>query len=331
MSQDEITGHRDSHSERAKRIAKAIVSHENSVLLIVLVAMMGGMAVLSHGTFAKPANIVNIIQQSAERGVAAVGQTFVILTGGIDVSVGGVALMSLILGALLMEGTTALPVGPIAVLLLFGIGVGSFNGSLVSRLGIPALIVTLGVWEASHGAAFLMSGGETISNLPSFISFIGQGRVAGVPITIIIFVAVAVIGYLILQYTTYGRSIYAVGGNPMSAWLSGIRVKNILFSVYVIAGFLAALAGLMIMGRVGCASTVTAGGLELDSIAATVVGGVSLMGGRGNIIGVVIGTIIISVIRNGLNILGLHPAYQNVVKGIVIILAVVIDYVRRRK
>jgi len=230
-----------------------------------------------------------------------------------------------------MEGTTAVPVGPIAVLLLFGLGVGCFNGSLVSRLGIPALIVTLGVWEASHGAAFLMSGGETISNLPPFISYLGQGRIAGVPITIIIFVVTAVIGYLVLQYTTYGRSIYAVGGNPVSAWLSGVKVKNILFSVYAIAGILGALAGLMIMGRVCCASTVTAGGLELDSIAATVVGGVSLMGGRGNLIGVVIGTIIITVIRNGLNILGLHPAYQNVVKGIVIILAVVIDYVRRRK
>jgi ribose/xylose/arabinose/galactoside ABC-type transport system permease subunit len=327
---NEIPNKPSSHRETAKNVLRAIVRHENAVLLLVLLGMIGGLAGFTHGTFVKPANAVNVILQSAERGIAAVGQTFVILTAGIDVSVGGVALMSLILGAVLMTGTTAVPVGPIAVILLFGIAVGSFNGSLVSRLGIPALIVTLGVWEASGGAAFLMSGGETIWDLPPFISYIGQGRIAGVPVPVIIFIAIAVVGYFVLQHTTYGRSIYAVGGNSVSAWLSGIRVKNILFSVYVISGFLAALAGLIIMGRCGCASTVTAGGLELDSIAATVVGGVSLMGGRGNILGVIIGTIIISVIRNGMNIIGLHPAFHAIVKGVVIIVAVVIDYIRRR-
>ena len=331
MSQNEITSNRDSRSGRVRKALKTIMSHENAVLLVVLIGMMVGLTWATNGTFGKPANIRNVLLQSAERGIASVGQTFVVLTAGIDVSIGGVALMSLIIGALMMEGTTAVPVGPIAVMLLFGIGIGAFNGSMVSRLGLPALIVTLGVWEASHGVSFLISGGETIWNLPEFITYIGQGRIGGMPVPVIIFIIIAAIGYYVLRYTTFGRSVYAVGGNPMSAWLSGIKVKNILFSVYAIAGFLAALAGLLIMGRVGCASTVTAGGLELDSIAATVVGGVSLMGGRGNIIGVVIGTIIISVIRNGMNIMGLHPAFHSIAKGVVIIVAVAIDYIRRRR
>jgi len=221
-------------------------------------------------------------------------------------------------------------VAGIAAMLFFGMGVGTFNGVMVSRVGVPALIVTLAVWEASKGAAFLMCGGETIANLPSFIQHIGGGRIGGVPIPVIIFIIVIVVSYLVLMHTKFGRFVYAVGGNPVTAWLSGVNVKSILMSVYMISGFLAGLAGLLITGRIGCASLVSGGGLELDSIAAVTVGGVSIIGGRGNIIGVVIEVLIIGAIHNGLNIIGIHPAFHNIVKGVIIITAVSIDYLRRR-
>jgi putative xylitol transport system permease protein len=230
----------------------------------------------------------------------------------------------------LMTGTTAFPVGPIAVMLLVGAGVGSVTGSIVSRIGVPALIVTLGLWQVCRGSAFLICGGYTIANVPTGMRFIGAGHIAGVPVPIIIFVAVAIVTYFVLYHTTFGRLVYAVGGNPVSAWLSGINIKNILFSVYVISGFLAALAGIIMLGRMACASMAAASALMLDSIAAVSIGGVSLMGGRGTLIGVIIGVMIIGVIRNGMNIIGMHPAYQDIVGGVVIITAVSIDYLRRR-
>jgi len=230
-----------------------------------------------------------------------------------------------------MTGTTAFPVVPLAVMLAFGAGIGACNALSISRIGMPALIVTLAMWQIMTGTTFLVCGGYTIGNLPPAMSFLGAGRVVGIPVPVIIFVVVTVVAYFILNHTSFGRSVYAVGGNPVSAWLSGINVKNIVFSVYVISGFLAALAGMIILGRVMCASTATASGLELDSIAAVSIGGVSLMGGRGTIVGAILGTIIIGVINNGLTMIAVKPWYQLIVKGAIIFAAVAVDVVRRRR
>ncbi|MBA7670489.1 Ribose import permease protein RbsC [subsurface metagenome] len=162
------------------------------------------------------------------------------------------------------------------------------------------------------------------------MAFLGSGVVAGVPVPIIIFIVVAVVGYFVLNHTTFGRSVYAVGGNPVAAWLSGIRVQNIKFSVYVICGFTAALAGIIMLGRIMCASMAAGTGLLFDAISSVVIGGVSLFGGRGTVIGVIIGVMIIGVINNGMNIMGLHPALQSIAKGAVIFVAVAIDSTRRR-
>ena len=304
--------------------------HENGVLALILLALIAGFGGMTKGLLVTRNNVTNIILQSSERGVASIGQAFVILTAGIDLSITGVALLTQILGASLMTGTTAFPVGPIAVMLLVGAGIGAISGSVVSRIGVPALIVTLGLWQVCRGSAFLICKGYTIANVPRGMCFIGAGHIAGVPVPIIIFVAVAIVTYFVLYHTSFGRMVYAVGGNPVSAWLSGINVKNILFSVYVISGFLAALAGIIMLGRMACASMAAASALMLDSIAAVSIGGVSLAGGRGTLIGVIIGVMIIGVIRNGMNIIGIHPAYQDIVSGVVIITAVSIDYLRRR-
>jgi putative xylitol transport system permease protein len=322
----------------ARQVARRVFRHENAVLIIVLIALIAGMAGITKGLTLSRANMSNVLLQSSIRGVASVGQAFVILSAGIDLSVGGIGLFTAVLGASMMTGDLGLNIVGhplslflvIPIMLLVGVGWGAINGSLVSRVGLPALIVTLGMWQISKGAAFEVSGGKYIMELPDSLAFFGEGSVAGVPVPVIIFIVVAVVAYFVLSYTTFGRSIYAVGCNPVSAWLTGINVKNMLFSVYGIAGFLAGLAGIMITARTMSAAMKTLGGLELETIAAVCVGGVSIMGGRGSLIGVVIGALIIGIINNGMTVLGATLTAQSIAKGAIIITAVAIDYIRRR-
>jgi len=317
-------------SATARDIAQRISRHENALIAGILIVIIAVMAGITRGATLTKANFSHILLHSSTRGIASIGQTLVILTAGIDVSVGGLALMCAILGASIMKGTTGFPVGAIACALLLGLGIGAVNGSLVSRIGMPALIVTLGMWQVTRGGAYVICRGTTIRHLPEAMRFFGQGNVAGVPVPAIIFIAVAAVVYFVLYHTTFGKSIYAVGGNPVSAWLSGINVRNVYFMVYVISGFLAAIAGVILMSRMMTAGMNTVMGLELDSIAAVCIGGISLMGGRGTLIGAVIGVFIIGVINNGMNVFGINPAYYSIVKGAIIIGAVAADYIRRR-
>ena len=321
----------------AQAIARRFFRHENAVLIVVLVALIAGMGVITKGLTTKPVNMMNILLQSSMRGYAAVGQAFVILTTGIDLSVGGLGLLCSILGALLMTKASYNIVGHpmdvytvIPIMIFFGVSVGTLNGLAVSRIGMPPLIVTLAMWQICNGVAFQLCGGKSIAEQPSNLTFFGQGHVAGVAVPVIIFIAIAVMAYFVLNYTAFGRSVYAVGGNPVSAWLSGINVKNTQLIVYSVSGCLAGLAGVVMTGRIMSASMRTLEGLELDSIAAVCIGGVSLMGGRGSLIGVIIGVLIIGVINNAMSVLGASPAVVGIVKGAIIFTAVAIDYLRRR-
>ena len=326
-----ITSSERSNQSKSESRIRKFFKHENAVLGIILVAIIIVMGIITRGRTLTRQNIMNVFLQNATKGIAAIGQLFVILTGGIDLSVGGIALVATIAGASMMTGQTGFPGGTIALLLLIGIGIGSANGSLVSRIGMPALIVTLGMWQITDGIGYVICRGIVFRNLPEAIRIFGSGTIAGFPIPAIIFIIIAVIAYLVLEYTTFGRSIYAVGGNPVSAWLSGIKSNNIQFSVYVISGFLGALAGFLIMSRTMCGGMTTAVALEMDSIAAVVIGGVSLMGGRGTLVGAVLGILIMGVINNGMNVFALDPAFHDLVKGAIIIAAVAIDYIRRRR
>ncbi|MBA7604734.1 Ribose import permease protein RbsC [subsurface metagenome] len=322
----------------AREMAGRVIRHENAVLIVVLAALVGGLGVITGGLTTSRANMMNVLLQSSVRGVAAVGQAFVILTAGIDLSVGGMGLVASVIGASMMTASPewsllGYPVSmylAIPVMLLVGAGFGVFNGSLVSRIGMPALIVTLGMWQICTGIAFGVSGGFSIAELPAALVFWGEGRVAGVPVPVIVFVAVGVVAYFVLYHTTFGRSIYAVGGNPVVAWLSGIRVKNIRLMVFIIAGFLAGLAGVLWTARTMSAQMRSLMGLELDTIAAVCIGGISLMGGRGTLIGAIIGVMIIGVVNNGMSILGAGPFMQGIVRGAIIIAAVAVDYIRKR-
>lgn len=335
----ERAGRLETHTDRARHIARRFFKYENAVLVVVLIVLIASLSVITKGLTSTPQNMRNILIQSSMRGVSAVGQAFVILTAGIDLSVGGIGLFVSVLGAAMVTGLgyqnitggqATLPMA-IATMLVVAIGIGAMNGTAVSRVGVPPLIVTLAMWEGMKGIAFLTGKGQSIGHMPEALSFIGSGNIAGVPVPIIIFIAVSVVAYFVLTYTEFGRSVYAAGGNPASAWLSGINVKGILFRVYIISAFLAGLAGVIATARIMSASMATLSGLELDSIASVVIGGVSLMGGRGNLIGVVLGVIIIGVINNGMSVLGANPAVQGIARALIIFSAVAIDCVRRRR
>ncbi|MBA7620272.1 Ribose import permease protein RbsC [subsurface metagenome] len=321
----------------AREVARRVFRHENAILVVILIAIVAGISSRTKGLTTSRGNIMNVTLQSSMRGLASIGQAFVILTGGIDISIGGLALASACLGAGLMTSEyyniigTPLPISiGIGIMLLVGLGVGAFNGLLISRIGMPALIVTLAMWQILTGIGYQVTGGTTFLYLPQSLAFFGQGYIAGVPVPVIIFVAAAVAAYFVLYHTTFGRSVYAVGGNPVSTWLSGVNVKRVQLTVYVISGFLAALAGVIALSRAMAASLYTAAGLELDSIASVVIGGVSLAGGRGTLIGPIIGVFIIGVINNGLNAMGVPPQSQDILKGVIILVAVMIDHLRRR-
>jgi ribose/xylose/arabinose/galactoside ABC-type transport system permease subunit len=334
-----MTERMQSTQEQSGGIIRRIVRHENAVLGLVLVVLVAAVAVLSKGLSIRPANVTNILVQSSMRGVASVGQAFVILTSGIDVSVGGMGLVCSVLGAGMMTESAQLNIigypmpiyVAIPITLLLGVAWGSLNGSLVAHVGVPALIVTLGMWQITQGVAFQISKGQSFGYQPESLLYFGKGIIAGVPVPIIMFIVVVAVAYFILNYTTYGKAVYAIGGNPLGAWLSGVNLKRTQFSVYLISGLLAALAGVIATARASAASMRTLTGLEIDSIASVAVGGISIMGGRGNLIGVVLGVVIIGVVNNAMSVLGAGAGEQKFVKGMIIIAAVAIDYIRSRR
>jgi ribose transport system permease protein len=333
MTEDKDTGRNlaayPDTGARAKQIFRNFMRHENAVLGVVLVVVIVALGVVTKGQTLTRNNITNIWIQSASKGVAALGQAFVLISGGLDISIGGIGLVAAIVGSHLMTGQAGFPVVAVGVMFLLGIAFGTLNGTIVSRIGMPALIVTLGMWRITDGIAYMVSGGVTTRNLPQSFYIFGGGKVAGAPVPILILIAVAVVSYLMLNHTTFGRSLYALGGNRISAWLSGVRVRNIELIAYVISGFTGALAGIILTSRVMSGGMGTVEGLEIDSIIAACLGGVSLAGGKGSVIGVVIGVILLGVINNGLNVFAVNPALQWIVKGLLIIAAVAVDYIRR--
>ncbi len=328
----EIEERAKSFKDTARDIVRGIFRNENAVLGGILVVLVGIFAVLTKGHAVTRGNVLGVLVQSSVRGIAAMGQTFAILTGGIDLSISGVALIAMALAATFMEGK----VGPltvaagIAIMLVVGMALGATTGLARSRIKMPALIVTLALGIMLNGVALRVTGGYIITNLPKQIGFLGQSYVAGFPVIGIAFITIAAIVYFVLNHTTFGRSVYAVGGNPVSAWLSGINVNNVVVWACAICGLCAGIAAWAAMSRIACFTMASTAGLHIDTIAASVIGGISLRGGRGSIIGVVIGTFILGVITNGMNILAVAPAYHTIAKGAIIYAAVAIDYIRRR-
>jgi len=309
------------------KTAKHLVRHENAVLTIILIVLVAVVAVITKGKSVSTPNVRNVLFQISTRGIASIGQLLVILTAGIDLAVGGVATLCLVLSGTFTIGLYFPPIaigGILIIMILIGTGVGAINGLSVSRLGMPALIVTLAIWRITYGISLYLTGIQAMIPVSApILAVLGHFTPA-------VFVTVIVLAYLVLNYTTFGRSIYAVGGNPTSAWLSGIRVQTVVLSVYLVSGFLAGLSSVLILGRNMASSIQGAGALELDTIAAVCIGGVSLAGGRGSVIGVVLGVIILGIINNALNLVGVSVYMQEVIKGLIIIGAVAADTLQKR-
>lgn len=294
--------------------------------------------------FVSQRNIFNVLRQVSIYGLLAVGMTFVILTGGIDLSVGSVlAFAGLVAASVEKGGRGLLSVGAageaagygvpaaLAAALAVGLLAGLLQGVTISRLKVPPFIVTLGGMSAFRGAALLWSGGQPISAFRDEYKVLGQGFIGPVPIPVIIFLGCALVGFIVLQYTRYGRRIYAVGGNPEAARLSGLNTTGLLTSVYVISGLCAGFSGFLLSSRLNSAEQVAGVGYELTVIAGVVIGGTSLFGGEGSIFGTVVGILLIGVLSNGLTLLNVNPYYQQIVVGLIIVLAVFFDQLIKRR
>jgi ribose transport system permease protein len=306
--------------------------------LAMLVLLVAGFSLLAPN-FLTVGNLLNILRQFAVPLMLAVGQTLVIITAGIDLSVAATAaLAGSVMGVAFAHWGMSQPV---AILLGLGAGflVGAFNGWAITKLRVPDIIATLGTLTAVRGVALLVTGGLPVPNftqvvegrrMPPAVILLGAGTYYRVPLIILVAAACAVVGWFILSRTTLGRAFYAVGGNREAARVSGINVDRTKFWVYVISALLASVGGMMLSGRLASANALMANLMELQTIAAVVIGGTALFGGEGRVGGTVIGIFIIGVLANGLNIFGVSEFWQNIITGLIIVLVVALDQWRRR-
>ena len=320
-----------------------IFKRENLVRLQSLFALVLMVIVLTllSDKFLTIANQRNILLQISVNLCLSIGMTLIILTGGIDLSVGAIlGLAGAVAAGLLKNGLVLkafgvvlqfTPFGAMVAGVLVGLALGSFNGVAITRFKLPPFVATLGMLSIARGLTMLWTGGFPVTDLGPQFGFIGAGFFLGVPMAVWISAALAVIFYFISKRTTLGRYIYAVGGSEKATAFSGINVNRVKICVYALGGALAAVAGLIVTARLDAADPKAGLGYELDSIAAVVIGGTSLSGGRGSILGTVLGCLIIGVLNNGLFLLDVSPFWQQVVKGFVILAAVAADKLGSRK
>ena len=306
------------------------------IFLVILMAVFWAL----NPRFVVPLNLFNIMLQVSIYGLLAIGMTFVILTAGIDLSIGSLLAMAGLVAAAVSKGglSNRFTVGEgqdalsypwyLAALAAIAVGVvaGFLQGTAITRLKVPPFVVTLGGMSVFRGAALLFAGGGPISGFdPDFVWW-GQARIGGqVPVPVVIFLVFAVLAHIVLRYTRYGRQFYAVGGNPEAARLSGLNVRAVTTSVYVIMGFFAGLGSFVLAARLNSAEAIAGMGYELTVIASVVIGGTSLFGGTGTIFGTVVGTILIGVLLNGLQLNNVSSYIQQIIIGLIIVLAVAFD------
>lgn len=306
---------------------------------VVVIAVVN---VLAHGDFLEPGNLTNVLRQITVNAIMAVGQTFVIITAGIDLSVGSLIALT---GVVMAQAANALPFGGPAnfiVTLVIGLAVGCLAGYInalpVVKLGLPPFITTLAMMQVARGLAFILAHGQPIPVANSVpFDWLGTGYLLsgipgfpGIPYAVLVMAVVAIVFALLLGRTAYGRYVIALGGNEEAARLAGINTGRVKTLVYVISGGCAALAGLLLMARFSSGAPQNGTGYELQAIAAVVVGGTSLMGGRGTIVGTFFGALLIGVLYNVMNLLHVESYTQLIVLGVVILLAVVLDELRKR-
>jgi inositol transport system permease protein len=322
------------------------VSHQISGVfskygIFLIFAVMVLVASMLSPAFVSSTNLINVVRQMSIVGLIALGVTGVIVSAGIDLSSGSVVGLTAVVAASLAQmpdysaafypGLHLPFIVPVLAACVVGALVGLINGSLVAKARIPPFIATLGTYTAIRGAANLYTSGRPISNLTDEYNFIGQGDVYGLPVPIIILVVMAVFTHILYAHTKFGKYIYAIGGNEQAARVSGINASRYKMLIYVYASFLAGLAGLVVSSRIGSGQPGLGVGYELDAIAAAVIGGTSLSaGGIGTVAGTIVGALIIGVLNNTLDLMNVSAFWQQIVKGCIIVGAVIIDQLKTR-
>lgn len=298
-------------------------------IILTLVAMIIFFSVVTK-SFLSAKNFANIARQISITGICSVGMTMVILTGGIDLSIGSVIGFTSAVAALMMSNGQPIILASIVSLIL-GVIIGVINATCINYLQIPAMIATLGTQISLRGAVYLVTGGMPVYGLPESFKVLGQGSIGIIPISMIIMVIVFIIGYIILNKMVFGRKIYGIGGNAETARLSGVNVKKEIYKIYMLVGFFGSLAGLILMSRVNSGQPSAGDGYEMDIITAVVLGGVSVSGGEGKITKVIIGVIFMGVLANGMMMMNINEYWQRVVKGLVLLAAVAVDIRTKNK
>ncbi|GAF25360.1 ribose/xylose/arabinose/galactoside ABC-type transport systems, permease components [Moorella thermoacetica Y72] len=290
------------------------------VLLFILIII----ATILSPHFLTVGNFLNLLQQSAVIGIVSIGMTFVIITGGIDLSVGSIlALAGMIVGILLKNGMVI----SLAVLitLVAGALLGGISGFITTKARVPAFLATLAMMVAARGMALLATDGQPVFGLPPAFNVFGAGFFLGIPVSGIIWILLTLVAAFILKYSAFGRRLYAVGGNPEAAYLSGVKVNKIIAVTYIISGLLSAFAGIVLASWLTVSQPTAGSGAELNAIAAVVLGGASLSGGTGGVMGTFIGVLLMSIITNIFNLIGLSSYYQSIFMGVIIVLALVLN------
>ena len=313
---------------RGWSVVSTIVKQRESAIFLALLTMMAVIQIMAPN-FLSGSNIYLVSRQIALVAIVAIGELFVILTGGIDLSVG--AIMGL--AGVASAGAMVAGVNPwLAILfgMVVGVLIGVFNGWLVSYVLIPPFIITLGAQGIARGTILIVTKGWPITNIPKSILFIAQGDLLRIPVPVWIMLVVAVIAQMVLTKTSFGRRIYAIGGNETATFLSGVNVKKIKFFLYVIAAFTASIVGIILVARFESAQADAGTGWEMQAIASAVIGGTSLAGGSGSVLGCLIGACIIGILANGLVLMRVSSYWQTAIIGVVIVLAAVLDHFRKK-
>jgi ribose transport system permease protein len=298
----------------------------------ILLALIGLVIVITgfERNFLTPNNLYLVSRQIALTAIIALGVFFVILTGGIDLSVGSTVGLSGFMCGLAMAGGVH-PALAVAIGLITGAVVGAVNGSIVAYIGVTPFIVTLGMLGVARGVVLVIKHGDSIRDIPPSFIDVGNGSIFGLSAPVIMLLLIAVLAHVVLKHTAFGRRVYAIGGNEEATALSGINTRRVKFHTYVICGTLASVTGMLYVARFRSAQADAGRGIELDAIAATVIGGTSLMGGEGSVVGVLIGAVIMGVIRNGLVLMEVSSYWQELIIGSIIVLAAILDIVRSRR
>ena len=298
------------------------------IMYFVLVIMCIVLS-FANDAFLSTANLMSIVKQISIQSIVAIGMTMIIITGNIDLSVGSIVAFGSVIAAMMMKSGLPIPLAIVGTILCCGL-LGLLTGGVTAKLKLHSFLVTLALMQAIRGLAQTMTGGYPIAGLPSSFGIIASGSIGPVPYLVIYMIVFYAFFIYLMKYTSFGRSIYAIGGNQESARLSGINIEKVKTLVFVISSLLCGVAGILLTAKVRSGDPTSASGWEMDTIAGAIIGGTSMAGGEGNLGGTIVGLLFIGILSNGMVLLGVNPYTQTVVKGLVIFLAVILNSIQKR-